>query len=403
METRVRTLDVACVSRSAQPRSGGIEAHMQRTAEGLVERGHRMRVFAARIDDRPFTRTNTTIGAQSFGPFVRGGVQTHPVPAGLGRRLRMLPAALGAIPGADRLGYDRVRELTLSSVVAGLAPGFASALGDATHVHGWGGEPLMHAARTAARDRGIPFLITPFAHPGHWGDDPLNARLYRDADLVIALLDGEARFYESLGVAPERIRVIGVAAPEPPQGTPPDVRPPHGIGDGPLVLCLGVKRPYKYRALLDALPHIADPNVRFAFVGPETPDSQRDFAACRDPRVVRVGKVDEVEKWGWLGAATVLCLPSVSEIMPVSVLEAWRTATAVVVAEGRFTRDLVTDGTDGIVCAGEGEAIAKAIGKVLADPAAAEQMGQAGRAGVARRYEPGAIVAAHEEAYESLA
>lgn len=390
-------LRLAWVSRSAFPRSGGIETHLKRVSEGLAGRGHRIRVFAARIDDEPFTRLNTTLGAQDFEPFIESGVETEPIPIGRVHRAAMLPTAIAAVPGADRLGYDRIRRAGVPFVVAAISPGFRRAFRSADIVHAWGGEPLMHAALHAARRLARPFVVTPFVHPGSWGDDRLNAGLYRNADAVVALLPSEADFYAGLGVDAGRLHVIPVAAPVPPAaaGAVSD--------DGPLVLCLGVKRRYKYKALLDALPLIGRRDVRFAFVGPETPESKADFAVATDPRIVRAGKVDEASKWGWLRAADVLCLPSVSEILPVSILEAWRSGTPVVVAEGRFTRDLVSHGDDGIVCAGEPKAIAEAIEAVLADPARAKAMGEAGAATIAARYEPETVVSQHETLYTALA
>lgn len=387
------------MSRSAVPRSGGIEAHLDRVARGLASGGHHVRIWAARIDDDPFTRLNTTLASQRFQSILNQGVQTSALPLPALRRALMAPSALSAIPGADRLGYDRLREASLPLIVAALGPGFKHAFAKATAVHAWGGEPLMHAAARAARKLHRPFVITPFAHPGHWGDDALNTRLYKQADRVVALLDGEARFYESVGVDPGKITVIGVGAPEP-HSSPTNVRDQRSI-EGPLVLCLGVKRPYKYRALLNAIPNIPGADVRFAFVGPETPESEADFKEATDPRILRAGKVGEAEKWGWLHAADVLCLPSVSEILPVSILEAWRIRTPVVVAEGRFTQDLVSHGEDGIVSAQD--RIADAVTEALANPDLLTAMGRAGAAKVAAHYEPAAIVAAHEELYRTLA
>lgn len=396
---RSSRLDLAFVTRTAHPRPGGIEAHLHRVGRTLAEEGHRIRIWTARIDDRPLTRTNTTILAQRFAPFFEGAVETLPVPIDGAARARLLPLALNAMPGIDRISYHGVRRATLPAFVSAVSPRLRRAFSSAQLVHAYGGEQLAYAAAIAAREKGIPYVITPFAHPGHWGDDELNLELYRAADRVIALLAGEAAFYASRGVSRDRIRVLGVAAP--PAGTPAvDVRARYGI-DGPLVLCLGVKRAYKYRTLLEAVPLLRDPALRVAFVGPHMPESERDFASP-DPRVVAVGKVDEGEKWGWLAAADVLCLPSASEILPVSVLEAWRMGTAVVVAEGSYTRDLIDDGRDGIICARQGESVAAALETLLADPDRARAMGAAGRAKVAERYEPAMVAGAHEEIYASL-
>jgi phosphatidyl-myo-inositol dimannoside synthase len=392
-------MDLAFVSRSAWPRAGGIEAHLRRAAHGLSGKGHRVRIWASRIDEKPFTRTNTTLGAQHFNAFFDGSVETAPLPVDTFARLGMLPAGLGSVPGMDRVaGYHAVREATLPSIVSALAPRLRRAFEPAGLIHSFGGEQLAVAAHRAARRAGLPFVVTPFVHPGHWGDDRMNLQMYRDADAVIALLAGEARFYASKGIRSERIHVVGVAAPE--KGEATDVRKAHKI-DGPLVVCLGVKRPYKYRGLLEALKHTSV-KATFAFVGPHTPESVKDFAACDDARVIEVGKVDEGEKWGWLDAADASCLPSNSEILPVSILEAWRMGTPVVVAEGSFTRDLVDHGTDGIVCKADPISIAAAVEEILSDTRGGREMGRRGAAKVAERYEARGVCAHHEEIYASL-
>lgn len=312
----------------------------------------------------------------------------------------MLPLMLGAAPGVDRLvGYHRFRERTLPLALSGLAPAFERAFKDsgAQVVHAMGGEAQAHAALRAARRLGLPFVVTPFAHPGHWGDDDLNLRLYRAADAVCPLLAGEGRWLEANGVDGAKIHVIGVPAADPPPGVE---RAPDGP---PLVLCLGVKRRYKYALLLEALPLVGRPDVRFAFVGPETPDWPADTRGLDDARVLDVPKVDELRKWGWLEGCALLVLPSVSEIMPVSILEAWRMGRPVVVAEGRWTSDLVEDGRDGIIVPPRAEALAEAIEAVLADPARGRAMGEAGRRKVEERYAAAAVSAAHERLYEGLA
>ncbi|MHB8510926.1 MAG: glycosyltransferase family 4 protein [Actinomycetota bacterium] len=386
------------VSRSALPRFGGIEAHLDRVATGLARRDHSVRIFASRIDNLPFTRLNTTLAAQRFEPIRRDGVETLPLPLSNLGRMRMLPASIGSLKGADAiLGYDRVREWTLAAVADPIAHGLKAEVRSADLVHSWGGEPVMFGALNAARLERKPFVITPFAHPGSWGDDKLNATLYARSDAVIALLPSEATFYESLGVDPSKIHVIPVAAPTPQAPVLPE-KPP-----GFLVVFLGVKRRYKYKALLDALPLIARRDVRFAFIGPETPESKADFASVNDDRIIRAAAVTEPGKWGWLDVCDVLCLPSVSEILPVSILEAWQKRKPVVVAEGRFTRDLVSDHVDGFVCGGDKESIANAIEEALEDPHRLIAMGAAGAAKVAERFDQQKVVAAHEALYSSLA
>jgi glycosyltransferase involved in cell wall biosynthesis len=396
-------MKVAFITRGASPRTGGIQSHLDRIAKTLARNGHSITVFASRIDDVPFNRVNTLPFAQHFEPFTIEGVTTKPIPLTLPTRARLSALLLQAVPGADRVvGYHKMRERALPVITRALSPRLAEAFDGAEIVHAMGGEAQAHAARAAAGMIGVPFVITPFAHPGHWGNDELNLRLYRDADAVVALLNGERDWLRENEVASERIVVIGVPAPEP----HPSPRLPldAALAGSGLVLCLGVKRRYKYRLLLDALPFVKKDDVRFAFVGPESPEWHADFAAATkaDGRAITRPKVDEPEKWGWLRACDLLCLPSVSEIMPVSILEAWQIGRPVVVAGGRWTADLVTDGQDGRIVAPEPDALAQAITEVLADRERARAMGEAGRRKVSEQYAAAAVSAAHQRLYESL-
>lgn len=394
-------MDIANVVRRGFPGPGGI-ATMLRVVTTTLARGHHVRVWAARVDDAPITRLNATLSAQPFAPFWTDGVEVRPIPRDPLARAAAAPMALLTVPGFRGKGYQAVRHATAPGYVRAVARGFARDWGTPDVVHCWGGEHANWAAGHAARAAGRPLVVTPFAHPKAWGDDDMNVAFYKSADIVCALLPSEAGFYASVGVPRERLRVVGVpVTPLPADG--PDVRARHGIGDAPLVLYLGLKEPYKgYARLLAAAEDVwaSHPDARLAFVGPRTPSSEADFAAVRDERVIEVGLVDDAEVAAWHRAATVYCLPSVSEIMPVAILEAWQQGVPVVATEWWCARDLVEDGHDGLVVRPEPDAIADAVVSLLADPSRARAMGEAGKRKVAERYTPEAVAARHVAAYE---
>lgn len=391
-------MELAYVVRRSFPGPGGIATHMRVIAKELSAR-HHVRVWASRIDDAPFDRLNTTLGLQSFHPCWVDGIEIRPVPMGLGALAASTPMALMTVPGLRRFGFKALRHATAPGFVRSVGARLAADWGAPDVVHCWGGEHVNWAAGHAARAAGIPLVVTPFAHPGAWGDDPLNAAFYRSAQIVLALLPAEAEMYTKLGVDPARLRVVGVPVTPLPE-TGPDVRARYQLGDDPIVLFLGVKEPYKgYRALIEAAPRVwaESPTTRFAFVGPRTAASQTDFAAIDDPRILEAGRVSSEEVSSWLRAATVFCLPSTSEILPGSVLEAWQAATPVVVAEWWCARDLVTHERDGLVVPPDAPSIAAALTTLLKDPRAAAAMGRNGRA-TAQRYAPPAVAQRHEGA-----
>jgi glycosyltransferase involved in cell wall biosynthesis len=372
-------------------------------------------VWAARIDDQPVTRMNTTLGAQRFTVRWEDGTEIRPLPhdafslaAGVG---------LGALslPGARRFANMPLRALTAPPFTRALSRGFlreftteepGSSRRPAAYelVHTWGGEHLNWAAGHAARALDLPLVVTPFAHPGQWGDDPQNAAFYRSAHAVVALVDSEADVYEGLGVLPERIHVTGVpATPLPAPSLDPRVA--HGLSRDPLVLFLGVKEPYKgYRAILDAMPkvwkRVAD--ARFAFVGPHTQTSERDFTGVTDARVTTTGTVPRGEVSAWLAAADLVVLPSTSEIFPVAILEAWQQRTAVIAGRWWCAHDVVSHGADGLIIEPNRDQIADAIVQLLEDPTRRRAMADAGYAKVQARFTPAAVATRHSSIYGAL-
>ncbi len=397
-------MNIAYTVRRSFPGPGGIATALRVTATTLAQR-HHVRVWAARIDAEPITRLNATVRPQAFPPFWSDGVEVRPVPMDLVARALASPMSLLEVPGLRGPGYQPLRHLTAPGYVRAVAPRLAAEWGTPDVVHAWGGEHLNWAAGHAATSARIPLVVTPFAHPKAWGDDDMNVAFYKSADRVLALLPAEADFYASLGVEPDRVRVVGVpVTPLPDDG--PDVRARHGIGDAPLVLSFGVKEPYKgYPILLEAADEIlrAHPDARIAFVGPRTARSEQDFASVSNERIIEVGRVDDAEARAWQRAATILCLPSTSEIMPVTILECWSVSVPVVAAEWWCARDLITDGTDGVITTPDAAAIARAVNELLADPARASAMGKAGYTKVIERYSPEAVAARHESIYRELA
>ena len=265
----------------------------------------------------------------------------------------------------------------------------------------WGSDLVAAAAVKAARELDVPSVVTPFAHRGQWGDGPADAFAYRAADRVIGLLDVDAAVYRGLGVADERLAVCGVCSPGVSEGGGVALRERLGIS-GPLVLFLGVRRPYKgFDLLLESAQYVAArrPGVTFAFVGPGPALAAESGAV----RLLDVGAVDDAEKAAWLDAADILCLPSRGEIFPVSILEAWSVGTPVLVSDLPTLRELVDKAGGGATAALDPRAMANAIVDLLDDPDRLVELGQAGRRFWSERATVEAVAAWHEQLYESLA
>jgi ubiquinone/menaquinone biosynthesis C-methylase UbiE len=158
------------------------------------------------------------------------------------------------------------------------------------------------------------------------------------------------------------------------------------------------------RTLLAALPHI---DATAVLVGRDLEQGGAYETALRAEaerlgvadRVVFTGHRDDVP--ALLAGCDVFCLPSTGEGLPLVVLEAMAQGKPVVASAVGGTPELVVDGETGLlVPPGDADALARALARVLADPALAARLGGAGRERVLTEFSLGAMTARVLELYE---
>jgi glycosyltransferase involved in cell wall biosynthesis len=392
-------LNIAFLTRRAWPSVGGVESLLRNIALALSE-GHNVTVLALRIDDGPSTRADEAfVRNPDFEPFSDGPVRVVRVVVPRRRKVLLVPLVTQFAPITRRFAYGRSRVATgwLYSRVVG--PVIARKLDGFDVVHAFVGDQLAWAAVAAARSLRLPVVVTPFAHPGQWSEDPASAHAYRAADRIVALLEDDAATYRRLGVEESAIRIIPVCSPAVAGGGSQRIRDRHGI-TGPLVVFLGSRRGYKgHDVLAAAIPIVTQTrdDVVFAFVGPG------DAMAIADGnRVIDTGRVSDEDKYDWLAAADLLCLPSLGEIFPVAILEAWSVGTPALVSDIPPLIELVNMAGGGQAAARTPEAMASAIVSLLADPAELHAMGGRGRQWWHSHATPSAVAAQHAELYAEL-
>jgi glycosyltransferase involved in cell wall biosynthesis len=380
------------------PATGGVQTLMRHVGRELAER-HEVMVVADRIDDGPDERLGESLRhPPPFTPFRDGAVRVVPLGLAMRHRVALSPVVAEVIPGLARYAYGPLRVPMAGLYATVVGPLIAKHARRCDVVHVWEASAFLAAAATrAARLVGSPIVMTPFVHPGQWGDDFASRWTLRHADFVVALLEADRAVVRSFGVRSDRTGVCGVCAPQIPIGGGPGLRRRESI-DGPLVLFLGVRRPYKgHDLLLSVADRVAAfvPRVTFAFVGPGAALESHASKA----RIIDVGRVDEVERAGWLDAADLLCLPSRHEIFPVSVLEAWSTKTPVLVSDLPPLVEVVRQASGGWTVRREANALAVALVELLNDPEQRAQRGIAGHQFWQSHHTPGAAAACHERIY----
>jgi glycosyltransferase involved in cell wall biosynthesis len=368
---------------SYPPAIGGAQFHAHMLARQLTDRFD-VRVACFWSRQRTDWLRGTTVRAPGRSrDYDIDGIPVTRIGLSRRERLRLLPPMLGYIVW-HRRAVQRIAET--------LAPHLRPVIEGAGLVHNFriGREPLTYASAMLAREMGVPFVLTPFHHP-RWSSRlyAVYHDLYRSADAVLALTEAERQVLVGLGVARERISVVGHGPVLAETGDAARFRQ-HLGANGPVVLFLGQKFAYKgLSALLEAAPLVwkSHPSACFAFVGPRTRASTRMFSRSSDPRIVEMDAVSLEEKTDALAGCDLLCVPSSQESFGGVYVEAWAMGKPVVAVDTPATRELIDRGQDGLLVAQDSRSIAEAITRLLDDPALAGRMGSAGRAKVEQRFQ----------------
>lgn len=236
-------------------------------------------------------------------------------------------------------------------------------------------------------------VVTPFIHPGHWGEDVFSRRWFRSRDGVVALGHEDFKSCEAAGVAAERIAIVPTIAPPITEGLPRSRRR--------TVLFLGVARPYKGVDVFVETARIAENKglgAEFVWAGAIPSEAEGVAGAARRAGVRVVGAVDEHEKTRLLGEAHCVCLPSSTEIAPYAILEAWAANTPVVVTDVEPLREFVADG--GLICQKVADAFAAAATELVARPELADTLARNGRAILRSRHDAATIASQLISVYE---
>jgi glycosyltransferase involved in cell wall biosynthesis len=270
----------------------------------------------------------------------------------------------------------------------------------------WG---LRRAAAAHRADAVLSFMsrASAFAPPGPWvrvgrlgGYYPL--KHYRGCDHLIGISEDICAHIRTGGWPADRVHHIPNFA----EGTPlpalarSTFDTPEGV---PLVLALGRLHPNKaFDVLLDAVSRMPGVWLWLAGEGPERAALAADAA--------RRGIADRVRFLGWrtdigalFAAADAFVVPSRHEPLGSVLMEGMFYGVPMVAAASQGPRQVVTDGTDGLlVPIDDAVAMAAALGRVLSDRALAARLVAAGQATYAARYSEAVIVGQYRALFAEL-
>ena len=265
--------------------------------------------------------------------------------------------------------------------------------------------PIVCGLRLARRLR-VPFLLTPFLHLGD-PDDPADRtrRAYTAPALLSLAHAADAVFVQTRAERVALLRAglpeakvirqgLGVAPAECSGGDRAEARRSWGVAPGEVVVGhLANNSEEKGTAdLLRAADRLWRAGRRFHVIlaGPEMPSFRRfweSFAAQRQIPVRRLGVLSEPQKRDFFAGLDVFALPSRSDSFGLVLPEAWANGLPNLAYRAGGVAEVVRDGADGLlVRCGDVEALAAALGSLVADAGLRRCLGEAGRARALREF-----------------
>ena len=324
--------------------TGGVGRHVRDLAAALASAGTEVTVNGPAETERLFGFTAAGAG---FAP-VEISTAPHPV-----RDARAWRRLAGRTRTADLVHAHGVR----AGALAALAPRPADA-------------PLVVTWHNAVLATG----------PARVLGTGLERLVARRADMSLAVSADLVARIRRLGGTDARLAPVGSRHLGAPARSREDVRAELGAGPGGLVLAVGRLHPQKgYPTLLAAAALLARrdpaPVVAIAGDGPSRGELEAAISATGVP-VRLLGRRDDVADL--LAAADVVAMPSVWEGSPLAAHEALLAGRPLVATAVGGVPDLLAHGAGVLVPAGDAEALAGEIGRLLDDPAAAAALAERG-------------------------
>ena len=253
----------------------------------------------------------------------------------------------------------------------------------------------------------IPFLV--FAHGEEITTGFLSRRLrlllpfvYKRASAIIANSENTKKILVELGVPHEKVHVLHPSVPVDQfrdagrEGA--RIRERHGLGEGPVLLTVGRLQKRKgHDRTIEALPRLVEsfPGLRYVIVGTGEERERLAELASRlgvEENVVFSGLVTDGDLPGYYGACDLFLMPNRTEKSDIEgfgivFLEAAAAHKPSIAGASGGAGEAVVDGVTGLLVDGDRvDDVSCAVQRLLADPAGARRMGEAGYDRVRREF-----------------
>ncbi len=395
-------MKIAYTSTGAFPAIGGVETSVRLLAHECLNDGNEAFILSIYNRDMLATPANISVFAKPQKSYKDGNLDIIMLDPNLAERILSVPTLVYYIPKLRRYFYHQLLWVSIKNYKWAFKGKLKRIFKGADIVHSHAPGHFSWAAYEAAKELKIPFVITPYIHPGQYGCGPTDIALYRNADAVIALLEPEKKFYTENGVNERKVFITGLAADIGEPKFTEELKRKHNLNGYRVVTFIGRKQTYK--GILE-LRKAADkvwasfPKTKFLFVGP-------DYNECviddKDERIINIGGMGLEAKSSYVNLSDIICLPSSFESFGMAVVEAWALKKPVVVSDNESLKTLVQDGSTGLVIKAEAEYIGQAISKLLKSTELAAKFGENGFEKYSKNYTPEIVYRKNLEIYKKV-
>jgi glycosyltransferase involved in cell wall biosynthesis len=265
--------------------------------------------------------------------------------------------------------------------------------------NGW--DIFGFAVANFARRRNCPFVVCPGIHPGSWGDDTIDFRLYDRAERLICFSESERDYLRQCGVPKSK----SIRCPLHPMccddGDATRFRAKYDLESRLLVLFLGRRDKGKgYPRLLEAWRKVNTeiPNAVLILAGPLGDEYGGLLHSLPNATIRDLGIPTESEKADALAACDVFCLPSSGESFGLVFVEAWSYGKPVVCGPAPACREFIEHGRTGLWSSQDPDELAEKIMLLLRDTELRDSMGLAGLAVQREQFNEHLFLNAHLQA-----
>lgn len=381
------------------PSTGGAQLHHHQLIKYLIQE-HNISVLTYWDQNRTDWLLGTTLKANNKqSTYLFEGVTINKFGFSWVEKIKMLPYLPSyyclmnwSIKGLSRAIVEKLKQ-TRNNI-------------DLVHNVRIGREPLSFASYEFAKIKDVPFVLTPIHHP-KWEGWPYNEyiKLYKRADLIIALTKKEKETLIRLGVKEEKIIITGIGPLLSPNKNKVDFKKNYNIM-GAMVLFLGQHFKYKgYRELIKSARIVWEkfPDTHFVFIGPQYNDAKKFFDLFKqEKRIISLGFVDLEEKTNALASCDIFCLPSTQESFGGVYTEAWSFNKPVIGCNIPAVSEVIDDGINGFLIRQNPYEISDKIIMLLEDEKLREKLGQSGYLKVTEKYSWNRLSTITDSAYKNL-